>query len=150
VWAWIQQVKLSYGNHWEEIAKPAGCNKKNLKQANRWCMYVTINNDRNLTIRYIKKVTYFIHHAHRMNEIAIMEPPFLLSRSAFGKFIVKLEITFQDWMDLEKVTVDHALKFTESGSIFEKLIDTPQFPDIRPHNFEPEHLESEQKIIQQI
>jgi hypothetical protein len=76
-----QAILLSFGNIFEPIPRPR-CyrNKSELKNISRWCMFFTLENDKRLTARFIKSITYHLHSSYQNNMIKLTEPPFLLSR----------------------------------------------------------------------
>ena len=55
-------------------------------------MFISLNNDSELTSRYIKKVTYNLHKSFVPNVVTVEEPPFLLARNGWGRFIVKCDV----------------------------------------------------------
>ena len=67
---------------------------KSKKLMHRWCMYLSLANDVNETSKFIKSVTYLLHPTYKVNKIKITQPPFLLSRVAWGYFEVGMQIEF--------------------------------------------------------
>ena len=65
-----------------------------------------------MTSMYIKSVTYHLDPVYKNNIIVVTEPPFLLSRSAFGEFVLKAIVTFNPKTELEPVTINHLLSFS--------------------------------------
>jgi transcription initiation factor IIF auxiliary subunit len=55
---------------------------------------LSIDNDEEVTKKYISKVVYFLHPTYKKNMITTEDQPYLLSRTAFGKFVVGVEIHF--------------------------------------------------------
>ena len=84
-----------FGNQYEKVKNPASYDKagKNML-AHRWAMFITLDNDVELTQRYIKEVQYILHPTYKVNKITLNKAPFLLSRTAYGSFNVECHITF--------------------------------------------------------
>ena len=70
-------------------------------------MFLTLNNDKALTERYIKEVTYKLHPTYKINKITIKEAPFMLSRVAWGSFEIGCTIVFQDWCKTKPIVLEH-------------------------------------------
>jgi hypothetical protein len=78
-------------------------------------MYLSLENDAELTEKYIEKVVYHLHPCYVEKRIEIRSHPYLLSRTAFGKFIVGCEIWFSAWTEMQPMRIDHLLSFEERG-----------------------------------
>lgn len=78
-------IKLVYGNQYEKVANPCP-NKHDPEKMNehRWCMFLSLENDKELTSKYITAVTYELHETFYEDKIRVTEPPFLLSRTGWG------------------------------------------------------------------
>ena len=87
-------IKMCFGNNYEEVKIPTikGANGEPCKH--RWAMFLSLNNDKKLTERYIKEVKYELHKSYKVNKITIKEAPFMLSRVAWGWFGIKATIVF--------------------------------------------------------
>ena len=57
-------------------------------------MFVALNNDKEQTQKYIKKVTYHLHPTFKPNKIEIVQAPFLLARVGWGYFEIEMDIEF--------------------------------------------------------
>ena len=64
---------------------------------NRWCMFLSMENDKKLTEKYISHVVYHLHSAFKEKTIVSHEHPYLLSRIALGTFKITVEIEFRPW-----------------------------------------------------
>ena len=78
-------------------------------------MFIAFNDNRELTSKYIKSVTYHLHHTFKPNKIKVSEAPFLLSRVGWGIFDVEMDIEFQPWTKLGVMQLEHELCFTNKG-----------------------------------
>ena len=105
---------------------------------------MTIENDAELTSRYINYVVYYLHPSYKINVIKVLKSPFLLSRTAFGSFIIGIEIYFKTWTTLKPVKINHILCFKPEGKVYEAIIDTSNLR--KKESFSKVVLSSEQKI----
>ena len=84
-------MRFAFGNTHEEIkekdAKQSRTNK-NAKNTHRWAMFLCFNDNKDLTAKYIKSVTYHLHPTFKPSKIKVSEAPFLLSRIGWGWFTV--------------------------------------------------------------
>jgi transcription initiation factor IIF auxiliary subunit len=55
-----------------------------LLMPHRWCMYLSLENDKKLTEQYIEKVVYHLHPCYVEKRIEIRSHPYLLSRTVYG------------------------------------------------------------------
>ena len=76
-----------------------------------------------LTKRFIKEVKYVLHPTYKVNKITITEPPFLLSRVAYGSFNIEVTVVFQAWTKQKPVSLNHMLIFENEGKSFCRFID---------------------------
>jgi transcription initiation factor IIF auxiliary subunit len=90
----------------------------------RWSVFFTIENDKNLASKYIQYVTYYLPKCYRKNEIIIKDNPYLLSRTAYGDFVIGAEITFKRWTLLSPIRIEHHLEFKPGGKIYRALLQT--------------------------
>jgi hypothetical protein len=57
-----KQVKLTIGNHFTAIRNPHGTfQSKHIKNAHRWSIFVSIDNNAAMTSQYISRVVYLLH-----------------------------------------------------------------------------------------
>ncbi len=90
-----QLCRFAYGNTHEDVENPkASRTGGDRKNAHRWCMFMSLNNDPEATSKYIKSVTYHLHPTFRPNKIKVTEAPFLLSRVGWGYFDIEMDIEF--------------------------------------------------------
>ena len=88
-------IKLIFGNHYEPIENPRGHYKDDrLMMAHRWMTFLSLDNNTETTHKYIKKVVYYLHPAYKVNRIELTEHAYMLSRTAFGTFVIGCEIIF--------------------------------------------------------
>jgi transcription initiation factor IIF auxiliary subunit len=99
-------IRLAFGNHSEiniELSDKKIIRLDSIKQAaeqilplplHRWAVFLTINNDDMLTLKYIRSVTYHVHRNFSQRILTVYEPPFLLSRVSIGTFPVVCKINF--------------------------------------------------------
>jgi predicted house-cleaning noncanonical NTP pyrophosphatase (MazG superfamily) len=88
-------VKLRIGNQYESIKNPKMWDKTgNYPLEHRWAMFISLDNDNRLTRKFIKSVTYKLHPTYKISSIKVSEPPFLLSRTAYGWFNIECHIEF--------------------------------------------------------
>ena len=78
-------------------------------------MFIAFNDDKDLTAKYIKSVTYHLHPTFKPSVIKVTEAPFLLSRVGWGWFDIPMDIEFQPWTKLPKMTLEHELCFENKG-----------------------------------
>ena len=60
-------------------------------------------------------MTYHLHHTYRDPVVKITEPPFLLSKIAWGYFEIRFEIEFKPETGLKKKNLVHMLDFNGGG-----------------------------------
>jgi hypothetical protein len=86
-------ISLVFGHIYKPVANPfefvdpntgKKSKLKNLVFSHRWAMFFSINNDHDLTEKYIRSVTYVLDNVYSHNSITITEPPYILSRSDYG------------------------------------------------------------------
>ena len=78
-------------------------------------MFLSLNNDIELTSKYIKAVTYMVFaFSNRQEMERVTEPPFLLSRPDFGTFLMPCTL---DLCDGTKIEINHYLSFENGGDI---------------------------------
>ena len=87
---WAGNVKLlrfAFGNTHEDVKNPkASRTGGDQKNSHRWAMFVAFNDNKDLTAKYIKSVTYHLHPTFTPSKIKVEEAPFLLSRVGWGYF----------------------------------------------------------------
>ena len=110
---YFPSFQLTYGNNIDNVINPKS--KKCFSQ--QWTMFVTINNDKELTNKYIHRVTYGLVDVYKRNSVIVLDVPFLLSRTCYDIFPVKVTINFQPWTGLEECTFEHLLNFKPEGFI---------------------------------
>jgi YEATS domain-containing protein 4 len=115
---------MFFGNQYEPINNPRGHFKSDkFKTAHRWSVFLTIENDPTITQHFIEYVVYYLHPSYKINAIKVLKSPFLLSRTAFGEFVIGIEIHFRDWSGLNPIRIDHQLSFNPEGVVYEAQID---------------------------
>ena len=88
-WTIKKLLRFAFGNTHEDVKDPKAVNgDKNLKNSHRWAMFVAFNDNKDLTAKYIKSVTYHLHPTFRINKVKVSEAPFLLSRVGWGYFTI--------------------------------------------------------------
>ncbi|KAK9503627.1 hypothetical protein O3M35_010147 [Rhynocoris fuscipes] len=92
-------------------------NKEDGAATHKWTIYVK-NSDPSTDISlFVAKVTFFLHHSYKPNDVISVEyPPFKLTRRGWGEFPLRIQLNFKN--DLDKpVDVIHQLKLdtTHSG-----------------------------------
>jgi transcription initiation factor IIF auxiliary subunit len=111
-------------------------------------MFLSINNCKEETRKFIQKVVYRLHPVYKVNTIVVKEPPFLLSRTAYVQFIVDVEIVFRSWTELEPIRIDHLLDLKD-GQTYSAILSVC---DINNNEVEDMHnsacLKSELEKIQ--
>jgi hypothetical protein len=70
------EMKLTFGNTFSEI-------KKGDFTPNRWALFLTLDNNKNITEKYIKYVNYSLPPLYKDTYISTKEHPFMLSRVAY-------------------------------------------------------------------
>jgi transcription initiation factor IIF auxiliary subunit len=60
----------------------------------RWCMFISLNNDTHLTEKYIHSVKYYLSDCYKVKKIEIKNAPFLLSRTDFFSFNIGVKVIF--------------------------------------------------------
>ena len=91
-----------------------------IKSEHRWCMFLSIDNDKELTAKYIKSVTYTVHTSNKMVDETVTEPPFLLSRPDFGTFLMRCAVVLSDG---DTFSLSHYLVFGEGGDAVKADVD---------------------------
>ena len=87
-------------------------------------MFFSINGNKDLTHKYIKSVTYILDRAYEKSHVVVTEPPFILSRSDYGRFIVHCEIKFQLWTKFRSIKLDHFID--KKKNIYNEKLDLPR------------------------
>jgi transcription initiation factor IIF auxiliary subunit len=88
-------VKLVFGNSFLPVVNLADINEQpSMKVSNRWSMFLSIDNNKAITEKFINKVVYYLHPSYKVSRIEALDHPYLLSRTSFGTFIVGCEIHF--------------------------------------------------------
>ena len=54
----VTLIKLVFGNQYEAVENPKLNRSKDRLMAHRWAMFMTLNNDKELTERFISRVDY--------------------------------------------------------------------------------------------
>ena len=85
-------------------------------------MFLTLDNNKELTEKYVEKVIYYLHPSYKENKIEIDQHPYLLSRTSFGRFVIGCEIFFHDWSKLAPVRIDHTITLKDSGKVYTCLM----------------------------
>ena len=60
-------------------------------------------------------VIYHIHPSYKVQTVVAKTHPYLMSRTAFGKFSIGVEVVFKEWTGLESARIDYLLDFSEAG-----------------------------------
>ena len=109
-------LRFAFGNTHEDVKNPKAVNgDETLKNSHRWAMFVAFNDNKDLTAKYIKSVTYHLHPTFRVNKIKVSEAPFLLSRVGWGYFTIQMDIEFQAWTKQPVMRLEHELCFDNKG-----------------------------------
>ena len=75
-------------------------------------MYVVLaNGNAEETAKYIKQVTYKLHHTFKPSVITLKQPPFLIARVGWGYFTIFVEIEFHEHLKIPKLLQEHELNF---------------------------------------
>ena len=82
-----------------------------MKTFHRWTMTLSLNNNKKLTSHFINRVKYTLHPTYAKNMLNVYDPPFSLTRLAWGWFDVTIEITFQKRTGLPNAVLVHTLRF---------------------------------------
>jgi YEATS domain-contaning protein 2 len=90
--------------------------------AHRWVIFLSLDNNATTTKKYIKKVIYHLHPAYKDNRVELPEHAYMLSRTAFGAFVIGCEIIFQEWTNLQPLRIDHLLNFVKQGKVYQRFI----------------------------
>ena len=108
-------VRFTYGNTHEEVAYPQA--KDGSGKSNRWIMQLSINvgDGKEHVSKYIQEVMYILHPTYAKSVIKITEPPFRITRLAWGYFDVTMKITFKRKFKIGTVDLVHNLKFNNGG-----------------------------------
>ena len=125
-------LRLSFGNTYEEVKNPRRARtNKDEYNSHRWGMFMTFNNDTNLTEKYIKSVTYHLVPGFRPRTIKVNKAPFILSRIGYGYFTVEFDIEFQPWTKLPKIEgMLHELSFEKKGETQNVMVEVDEGSDI--------------------
>ena len=119
---WVNKnlLRFAFGNTYEEVENPkrARSNKSEWNY-HRWTMFVAFNDDKELTSKYIKSVTYYLVPGFKPRKIKVTNAPFLLSRVGWGYFTVEMDIEFQAWTKtLCKIRSGRVLIFNKPNQRF--------------------------------
>ena len=76
---------------------------------------MSLNDQVDLTSKYIKSVTYFLHPTFKPSEITVSEAPFLLSRVGWGYFEIEMLVEFQPHTGVKTMRLNHELCFENKG-----------------------------------
>jgi transcription initiation factor IIF auxiliary subunit len=119
-------IKFIFGNTHEmvENPKPSNSNSK-LKNSHRWAMFLSLNDNPEMTSKYIESVTYHLHPTFKVNVIKVSEAPFLLSRVGWGTFDVTMKIKFHAKWKIPAVELVHELSFDGKGNQKSIMMDVP-------------------------
>ena len=95
-WSEIKKLlRFAFGNTHEDVVNPkAAKSDPSKRNVHRWCMFMSLNDNIDMTSKYIKSVTYYLHPTFRPNTIKIEEAPFLLSIVGWGYFDVEMKVEF--------------------------------------------------------
>jgi transcription initiation factor IIF auxiliary subunit len=116
---------MFFGNQYEPINNPRGHFKsRKFKTTHRWSVFLTIENDPGLTSRYIDSVVYYLHPCYKINVIKVLKSPFLLSRTAFGNFVIGIEVYFKEWTKVKPIRINHILHFSPEGRVYAAQIES--------------------------
>ena len=109
-------MSFSFGNTHERVPNPKPC-RSNPDYMNRhkWCMFMKVDEDNELTSKIIKSVTYKLFPGFKPRVVQLLKPPFLLSRVGWGYFDVEIEVEFHRKFNLSKRTIWHELSFDGQG-----------------------------------
>ena len=67
-------------------------------------------------MKYVKSVTFHLHPDFSQSRIKLTDAPFTVTRNGWGEFEVEVDIEFQDWTKVPKMTrVSHQLEFHPNG-----------------------------------
>jgi transcription initiation factor IIF auxiliary subunit len=72
-------------------------------------MFLTLDHNPELTDKFVKCVTYFLHPCFKEKKIETYNHPFMLNRASFGRFVIGVEINFHSWTKLSPVHLDHPI-----------------------------------------
>ena len=78
-------------------------------------MFMAFNDNKDITQKYIKSVTYHLHPTFTPSKIKVTEAPFLLSRIGWGYFTIQMDVEFQKWTNLPVIQLEHELSFNKNG-----------------------------------
>ena len=78
-------------------------------------MFLSIDGQKELTEKFIDRVVYYLHPSYEIRKIEKKEYPYLISRTAYCKFVIGVEINFKLWTTLKPIRIDHLLKLEEEG-----------------------------------
>jgi hypothetical protein len=130
-------IKMCLGNNYEKVKVPTVRGRNGEICNHRWAMFLTLNNDKKLTERYIKEVRYELHPTYKISKITIKEAPFMLSRCAYGSFNIEATVVFQPWTKAKPLLINHMLSYDKGGAmrsqfIEGKAIDSHKSPGMNP------------------
>ena len=88
-------LKFAFGNTHELVKNPRPSrSNKSESNSHRWAMFVAFNDNKDLTAKYVKSVTYNLVPGFKPTKIKVSKAPFLLSRVGWGYFTVNFDIEF--------------------------------------------------------
>jgi hypothetical protein len=61
----------------------------------------------------IKKVTFKLHPTFTPSSVFVLEAPFKINRIGWGAFNIIMTVEFHDYLDIDKVELDHFLNFSK-------------------------------------
>lgn len=113
------KLRIVYGNDHQRIHAAPGQNSHN------WCAYVRLADPNEDISKYISKVTFMLHPTFVNPKIVKTTPPFEISCTGWGIFLIPITIEWNKELGLENTKVNHMLSFAENGdrSTFEVVID---------------------------
>ena len=105
------KFRLVFGNQYEPYDDPL--------VKHRFSMFFSIDNNIDLTFKYLRSVTYHLHpfYGEKAKQV-LFEPPFLLTRLTPAPFIVLCVVAFQPWTCMSDIVLRHPLKLEEQGKVY--------------------------------
>ena len=79
-------------------------------------MFVDIKNNKNLTTKYIRSVTFYLDSSYSPRGEKVSKAPFQISRFSSCPSKVEIEIEFQSWTKQIPVHKYHYLSFYGNGA----------------------------------